>query len=238
MKKIVVLLIVISILLGTVHTEVLAAGSGPEAQYERGMDYFEKKDYDRAFSYFQISGEVKGYAPAQNMLGVCYRDGLGTEQDLAEAERFFTLAADQGDSEAKANLAELNSIMIPAEGTPTQAPVQISAPKITNLSLNTINQPVIQWSPVSGASSYEIYRSTDNKEYKKIAGGTFGTVYTNTTCQEGQLYYYKVLAVNKNGIMSDYSNVKSITIPVEATPTPARPNLPRILLLQIRLNIQ
>ena len=109
MKKIVVLLIVISILLGPVHTEVLAAGSGPEAQYERGMDYFEKKDYDSAFSYFQISGEVKGYAPAQNMLGVCYRDGLGTEQDLAEAEKYFKLAAEQGDAEATANFESLKT---------------------------------------------------------------------------------------------------------------------------------
>ena len=107
MKKLVILLMAVSVLIGTVHTEGLAAGSGPEAQYEKGMDYFERNDLDSAFSYFQISGEIKGYAPSQNMLGICYRDGLGTEKDLTEAERYFALAAEQGNSEAKANLAAM-----------------------------------------------------------------------------------------------------------------------------------
>ena len=67
-----------------------------EHQYETGMEYFEEGDYERAFSYFQISGEVKKYAPAQYMLGVCYRDGLGVERNQNEAEKYFSLAAAQG----------------------------------------------------------------------------------------------------------------------------------------------
>ena len=76
-----------------------------------------KQDYDSAFSYFQISGEVKGYAPAQNMLGLCYRDGLGTEQDLAKAEKYFKLAADQGNVEATANLESLLPPSLQVENT-------------------------------------------------------------------------------------------------------------------------
>ena len=107
MKKIVALIIVISILLTMAQVNVFAAGNGPEAQYEEGMEFFEQKDYDRAFSRFQISGDAREYTPAQNMLGVCYRDGLGVEQDLGEAERYFKLSADQGYAPAQDNLAAL-----------------------------------------------------------------------------------------------------------------------------------
>lgn len=107
MKKILSLIIVISILLSAVNNNVLAAGNSAEIMYEEGMEFFEKEDYDRAFARFQIAGDVRGYAPAQNMLGVCYRDGLGAEQNSEEAEKYFQLASDQGYTPAQDNLAAL-----------------------------------------------------------------------------------------------------------------------------------
>ncbi len=107
MKKIMSLIIVLSILLIAVSLKAIAAGNNAEKMYEEGMEYFEKEDYDHAFSYFQISGEVKGYAPAQNMLGICYRDGLGIEADIAEAEKYFRLSANQGYAPAQKNLTAL-----------------------------------------------------------------------------------------------------------------------------------
>ncbi len=89
MKKTLSMIMVLAILLAVVHVEMSATGNSVEEMYEEGMGFFEQKDYDRAFARFQISGEVKGYAPAQNMLGICYRDGLGTEADSAEAEKYF-----------------------------------------------------------------------------------------------------------------------------------------------------
>ena len=105
MKKTIALIIVLSVLFGAMQTNVFAAGTGPDAQYEKGMEYFEENDFDSAFSYFQISGEIKSYAPSQNMLGVCYRDGLGTEQNLGEAEKYFSLSADQGYPPAQENVS-------------------------------------------------------------------------------------------------------------------------------------
>ena len=104
MKRMVILILIVSVLLTTMQANALAAGNEPEELYKKGVDYFEGDDFDSAFSYFQISGEVKGYAPSQNMLGVCYRDGLGIEQDLEEAERLFRLSADQGYAPAQENL--------------------------------------------------------------------------------------------------------------------------------------
>ncbi len=43
-------------------------------------------------------------------MGVCYRDGLGTEQDLEEAEKYFQLSADQGYEPAQENLAGLGEV--------------------------------------------------------------------------------------------------------------------------------
>ena len=43
MKKIIMLLIVVSVLFGATQTDVFATGNGKEAQYEKGMGYFEKK---------------------------------------------------------------------------------------------------------------------------------------------------------------------------------------------------
>lgn len=108
MKRILVVLIVIAGLLSCVQANCYSAGNSVEALYEEGMKFFEQEDYDRAFARFQISGEVKGYAPALNMLGVCYRDGLGTEPDIAEAERCFRLSADQGFVPAQENLKTLD----------------------------------------------------------------------------------------------------------------------------------
>ncbi len=107
MKRILVMLIVIAGLLSCVQANCYSVGNSVEAMYEEGIKFFEKEDYDRAFARFQISGEVKGYAPVQNMLGVCYRDGLGTEQDIAEAEKCFRLSAEQGYAPAKENLTAL-----------------------------------------------------------------------------------------------------------------------------------
>ena len=107
MKRIIAIFITIVLFLSTVCIESFAVGNSAETLYEEGMEFFEKEDFDRAFARFQIAGEVRGYAPAQNMLGVCYRDGLGIEQNTEEAERFFRLAADQGYAPAQENHASL-----------------------------------------------------------------------------------------------------------------------------------
>ena len=107
MKKFFILIVVILICISAIHIDVFAAGNTPEDLYEEGMEFFKKEDYSRAFARFQISGDTKGYAPAQNMLGICYRDGLGTEQDLSEAEKYFRLSSEQGYSPARENLDAL-----------------------------------------------------------------------------------------------------------------------------------
>ena len=71
-----------------------------------------------------------------------------------------------------------------------------------------------KWNAVPGATKYEVYRSTDNKNFKKIATVT-GTSYLDKNSGNGVRYYYKVRAVNVNGsktVYGSYSSVKSSTV--------------------------
>ena len=46
----------------------------------------------------------KGFADAQNNLGVCYANGSGVEQSYEEAAKWYRLAAEQGNAHGQANL--------------------------------------------------------------------------------------------------------------------------------------
>ena len=73
-------------------------------------------------------------------------------------------------------------------------------------------KPKIYWNAVDGAAKYEIYRSTDGKNFKYY-DSTTKTSYTNNSTTIGTLYYYKVKAVkteNGKDYASDYSVIRSI----------------------------
>lgn len=62
---------------------------------------------------------------------------------------------------------------------------------------------VLTWSAVTGATSYEVFRSPDNVIYTSIASDVTGTTYTDATPLTG-LNYYKVRAQNDE-LTSDMS---------------------------------
>ncbi len=109
MRRIIAIVMMLSVLFSAWSINSLAAENSAGTFYLEGMNFFEEEDYDKAFPYFQIAGAEKNYAPAQNMLGICYLKGLGVTRNLNEAEKYFRLAADQGNTDAAANLAELEA---------------------------------------------------------------------------------------------------------------------------------
>lgn len=60
-------------------------------------------DYVTAASLLRLSAE-KGYAYAQNNLGIMYESGQGVSQSYAEAAMWYRKAANQGSSAAQSNL--------------------------------------------------------------------------------------------------------------------------------------
>src|SRR5262249_57225218 len=73
-------------------------------------------------------------------------------------------------------------------------------------------QVSVTWSPVSGASSYSIYRSTvsHGEGNTPVATGVTSTSYTDGGLTNGTTYYYQVTAVGSAG-ESGKSNEASAT---------------------------
>jgi len=68
------------------------------------------------------------------------------------------------------------------------------------------NGITISWSPVSNATGYRIYRSTNSSSGYSSIGTSMASPYTDKTVASGTTYYYKVVAFNSNGegVMSEY----------------------------------
>lgn len=99
--------------------------------------------------------------------------------------------------------SKITVVTIPA----TVKNLKSSAVKTTTLNLS--------WSKVSGATSYEIYRSTDGKSYKKIKSvNSKTTSFKDSGLKKDKKYYYKVRACRKadsKTYYGDYSSVLKVT---------------------------
>ena len=72
---------------------------------QKGIEALEKKDFESAVKYFTIAAE-KGYADAQNRLGMRYLHGQGVKQDSAKAFEWQMRAAQQGHMKAQFNVGQ------------------------------------------------------------------------------------------------------------------------------------
>lgn len=91
---------------------LLAADQNFEpAQYNIGYYYrFGEggvtENHDLAFQYFLLSAN-HGYALAQYAVGNCYLNGIGVAVDKGMTRKYWTLAAEQGQEQARRRLVEL-----------------------------------------------------------------------------------------------------------------------------------
>ena len=83
-----------------------------------------------------------------------------------------------------------------------------AAPSVTAGNSST-GKPRLTWKAVSGATSYRIYRSESRGTGYSLLGTTSSTSYVNTGASTGTTYYYRVKAVNRDGMASGYSNIVS-----------------------------
>ena len=73
-------------------------------------------------------------------------------------------------------------------------------------------QPVVSWTKVNGAAQYEVYRSTNGKNFS-IVRRTAALSYTDTSAAAGTTYYYQVRAIN-GSVKSDFCPAQSISLTV------------------------
>ena len=86
-----------------------------------------------------------------------------------------------------------------------------AAPTVTISNVTSSGKIRLTWNAVSGASSYQIYRSTSKNGTYKLVKTATGTSFTNTSAVAGKTYYYYVVAVAKDGTKSASSAIKSRT---------------------------
>ena len=84
----------------------------------------------------------------------------------------------------------------------------LDAPVVTLGHSASSGKPQLTWNAVTGATAYEVYRSTSQSGTYSLLGTTAATSYTNTGAVAGTTYYYKVKAICGNGA-SAYSNIVS-----------------------------
>ena len=88
----------------------LAESGDPEAAFDYGYDltFPESGEPDTVTGrYWLIQAANEGYAPANALLGVIYRDGFGVDPDIDRARAFLELAWSAQDAIAGHELAEL-----------------------------------------------------------------------------------------------------------------------------------
>ena len=87
------------------------------------------------------------------------------------------------------------------------AKAKCAAPVVTAGNNASTGKITLKWKAVKGATKYEIYRATSkNGTYTKL-NTISGTSFTNTSANAGYSYYYKVRAIDKNGVKSDFSKI-------------------------------
>lgn len=87
----------------------------------------------------------------------------------------------------------------------------VSAPKITAVYQMGTSSAVIEWTSVSGANSYNVYRSTSLGGNYSLIKNTTDTTITNYSLTGGNTYYYKVAAVISDGIIKNIGPVSSVS---------------------------
>jgi len=90
--------------------------------------------------------------------------------------------------------------------------IALSAPTgVTATASNTASNIYVEWSSVSGATRYNIYRSTNYSSGYGLVGTSTTTSYTDTGLSPGATYYYKISAQNSSGLESSQSSYVSAT---------------------------
>jgi fibronectin type 3 domain-containing protein len=148
-----------------------------------------------------------GASPSQNCL-------LDWSVGSAAAPGVYTVEIGVYDSTGTTNYYWNPQALLITVGAPPATP--------TGLTATGGNARVtLNWTASNGATSYSVYRGTtpSGESTTPIITGITGTIFTDTTVTNGTTYYYKVAAVNSEGV-STLSNEAS------ATPEPPTPSAP------------
>ena len=81
-----------------------------------------------------------------------------------------------------------------------------AGPTVTASNIPATGKIKLSWTSVSGAEKYKVFRATEKTGPYKLIKTTEATTLTNTSAEGGKTYYYYVMAVDSNGIISRGGN--------------------------------
>ncbi len=93
-----------------------------------------------------------------------------------------------------------------SSGTPPAAPMNLSAAPVSSSQIN------LNWTGSSGATSYNVLRSTTNGgPYTQVANGVASTSFSDTGLVASTTYFYVVQACNNNGCSGNSNQTSGTT---------------------------
>jgi localization factor PodJL len=113
-----------------------------------------KPDYASAVYGFRMAAE-HGIADSQYNLGILYARGLGTEKNVTESYKWFSLAAKQGDPEAVKKRAEVVGLLDAKTLATAENAVRAFVPEPQPHNATVVPAPRGGWDESSGASSHQ-----------------------------------------------------------------------------------
>ncbi|MDO8343468.1 MAG: cellulase family glycosylhydrolase [Cellvibrio sp.] len=101
---------------------------------------------------------------------------------------------------------------------PNGAPYAVSELSATTAGSGQVD---LSWTAVSGATSYNLYRSAQSgyQPATPAVTGIIGTSYTDTGLNDGTTYYYQVVAVNNSGASGFSAEAYATTLGANPDPT-------------------
>ena len=144
---------------------------------------------------------------------------MGSDTDFEDAKNCLVQAATDlyGGSSAEVTAANYAFYSVGVGQPPVEDPLQTPEAEAVSSSYNSIN---ITWSPVTGASGYEVYRGTSSNGTSTLLSTISATSYNNTALTTNSTYYYKVRAYRTSFLGKVYSDFST---ELSAKPIPAAP---------------
>ena len=104
-----------------------------------------------------------------------------------------------------------NSDKESSPSSPVRATTFVNAPGGVNARVNSSSSITVSWWNTSGAERYRVYRSTSEfGTYNRIGETTF-TSYEDSGLATGAAYFYRVSALNVDGVESPQSSIVTAT---------------------------
>jgi fibronectin type 3 domain-containing protein len=105
----------------------------------------------------------------------------------------------------------LNNITSTNSSNSVNGSLKLLAPTLNSVSSNLSTKVTLNWSSVSAASTYKVYRGTTSStsSMSLLSSGISTTSYDDTTATAGTTYYYSIKATTSFSTDSDFGNVLS-----------------------------